>query len=189
MGSKALPLNFHIKCLFEREHRTALGTAKPDSKFCRAVKMLRMDTSAVRADAFPFLIHRVLIEGRRGFRSLLLSPSANPSQRLLIGDRISHGAGRIVQRDVTIRALFFGVVIALHHELAIVWNEIVVSRTSERAEVKRAVLDGDNFESLHLCFLLPANQAGFDLTQDQHSKWNKTCQVNNHENLTTATLN
>jgi hypothetical protein len=29
--------------------------------------------------------------------------------------------------------------------------------------------------------LLPASQAGFRLTQDQHSKWNNTCQVNNHE--------
>jgi hypothetical protein len=28
--------------------------------------------------------------------------------------------------------------------------------------------------------LLPANQAGFRLTQEQHSKWTNTCQVNNH---------
>jgi hypothetical protein len=31
-------------------------------------------------------------------------------------------------------------------------------------------------KALHF-HLLPANQAGFNLTQDQHSKWNNTCQV------------
>lgn len=31
--------------------------------------------------------------------------------------------------------------------------------------------------------LLPANHAGFRLTQEQHSKWKNTCQVNNYDLL------
>lgn len=37
-----------------------------------------------------------------------------------------------------------------------------------------------DFRTSHLS-LLPASHAGFNLMQDQHSKWNKTCQVNNRE--------
>lgn len=40
---------------------------------------------------------------------------------------------------------------------------------------------GSNCGFVLHCVLLPANQAGFHLTQDQHSKWETTCQVNNHE--------
>jgi hypothetical protein len=58
---------------------------------------------------------------------------------------------------------------------------VLVNCTEFQKSDERIQALGSFVQQIGHFVLLPASHAGFQLTQDQHNKWNKTCQVNNRE--------